>query len=172
MQTGSDDMVARRGLLPRIGHHNPHGREHRPEKNAQGGDKMHPGFYAVPSKKENSQKSTFQAKGKQALGGQGASENIPNIAGIHRPIGSKFKFHYDSRGHANPESQGEKLDPETGQDFVILVSGFEVKSFKNDHYQPDSDAQGRIDVVESNGKGKLYAGQYFNVHDTIFYLQI
>lgn len=132
-------MIACGSLLPRIGHHDPNGGEHRPQKDAQSGDKMYPGFYAVPTEKQYAQKGAFQSKGKQALGSQGTSKDIAHITGIDRPIGSKFKFHYDSRGHANPESQGEYFNPEAGQDFVILVSGFEVKSFENDHYQSNTD---------------------------------
>lgn len=112
---------------------------------------------AILAKEQDTQKTTFERKSKNALGGQGA-KYIVNVARVSGPVGAKFKFHNNSGSDFDTKSQGKNLGSKGRHVFVDLFSCAQVHPLHDEYEQPQADAERRLDVMESNGEGKLYTG--------------
>ena len=85
-----------------------------PEGDHEGGEEVRLLAHAVPAEDEQGEKAAFQEEGEDALGGQGAAEDIADVAGVGGPVGAELEFHDDAAGDADGEDQGEDFDPELG----------------------------------------------------------
>lgn len=151
------DVVACWCLLPGVGDDDPDGGEHGAQCDHDGGEEVDFGADAVPTEEEDAEESGFECEGEYAFCCQCAAEYVANVFGVGGPVGAEFKFHDDAGGYADAEDEGEDSGVEPGHVFVELVAGFEVHAFHEYHDEAESYAERRIDVVESDGKGKLNA---------------
>ena len=93
---------------------------------------MHLWSYLVPSKKEQCQEARFEKEGKDPLGSQRASKDIPHKAGVGGPVGTKLKFHHDARGNPDGKDESEYFRPEMGQMMKKGVSHLDVDPLHDD----------------------------------------
>jgi len=160
----ADDVVAGRGLLPGVGDDDPDCTEMGPQRNHAGGEEMGPGFDPVPAEEENGQKARFEKKGKDPLRGESAAEDVPDVAGVDRPVGAELELHDDAGSDAEGEDEPEDARPEFRHLQVELVFGFEIARLHDDQQHAEADAQRRKDVVKGDREGELQSRQQEYIH--------
>ena len=84
-----------------------------------------------------------------------------------RPVRPKLKFHDDAGGDSDREDETEYAHPEAGHLMIDRVGGPQIQALHNNQDETEPNAQRRIDVVESDGKGKLKACECQRVHGII-----
>jgi hypothetical protein len=123
-QSRSFDSVTCRGLLPRVGDDNPERRKHGTQRYQNRRQKVNPRTNPVPAENQDAQKSGFEGEGEDSFGGQCTTENVADVAGVNRPVGAKFKLHYNAGGDADTENERKNPDPKPGQFFINFVFCF------------------------------------------------
>ena len=119
----------------------------------------------VPAEEENGQEARLEEEGEDALGGQGAAEDVADVARVGGPIRAELKFHDDAGGNADGEGEREHLRPEAGHLVIELLAGGDPQAFHDDKHEAKPDTQRRVDVMERDGERKLDAGEKEHVHE-------
>src|SRR6185437_8845882 len=160
----ADNMKTGRRLLPRVGNHDPHCREAGPQKDHDSGEKVYAAADPVPAEDEDAQKTRLKGKGEDAFRREGAPEDIAYIFPIGCPVSPELEFHDDTRRNADPEDQGEDADPKPHGHLIDAVPRSQEQTLHDHEHEPQTNAERRIDVMKTNGEGKLNPGQNFDIH--------
>ena len=126
---------------------------------------MHFAPNTVPAEKQQRKKTRLQKKRKNALRRQRAPKDVSHIARIGRPVGPKLKLHHDSGRNADGKCQREHLGPKPRHLVVDRLVGLEPQSLHDHQHDSQSDAQGRVNIMERYRQGKLYPGKNQYVHN-------
>ena len=133
------DDDPRRRLHPGVGDDDPDGGEDAAQRDHEGGEEVHPLADAVPAEDQHGQEAGLEEEGEDALGGQGAAEDVADVAGVGGPVGAELELHDDAGGDAHREVDGEDARPELGHLVIDDVAGAQVHPLHDhhDHAQPD-----------------------------------
>ena len=158
------EVKSGRGLHPGVGDHDPDGTEVGSGADHAGGEEVEARADFVPTKEEEGEEAGLEKKRKNALGGEGATENVADEAGVGRPVRAEFELHDDAGGHADGEGEREDAGPIARHVVVKRVAGFQPDSFHDHQRHPEADGQRRVDVMEHDREGELHACQNLDVH--------
>jgi hypothetical protein len=152
-----DDLVARRGLHPRIRGKDPERRKQRPSGNGQRGDDMRPLRHQGAPEQEDAQKARFEKEGGQHLVGHQRPDDVGRRIREAAPIGAELERHDDPRDDAEPEGDRKDPQPERRDAEINPVAGAPIAPFEQSDVAGQPDRERRQQDVQRDDPEELQA---------------
>ncbi len=158
-------------LHPRIGHHDPEGRQGAAKGHHAGGEQVHLGADAAPAEQHDAEKPGFKHEGHRRLETEDVAHEVAGRGGERPPVGAEGKLHRNAADDADAEVDEEQLGPELDLVKVEDVFGLHPRGFHAEQHQRQPDGERRPHDVEHRNEAKLRPSEELGVlkpiHDAL-----
>ena len=116
----------------------------------------------VPAKEHQADKCRFEEERHQSLDGQWRAEDVADVVGVVRPIGSELELHRQSGRDAQHEIDAEDHAPEAGDIPPDLALGHHIDALHDDKEEGEPQRQGHEEKMVHRRQRKLEPRQFDN----------
>ena len=118
----------------------------------------------VPAKEHQADEGRLQEERHQAFDGQRRAEDVSDIVGVVRPVGSELEFHSQAGGDAEHEIDAEDRPPEPGDRPPDRATGHDIDALHDDQQERKSQRQRHEEKMVHRRQGELQPGELYDIH--------